>query len=317
MNYVLLVNKNKKIRDDFYTKYKFIKCKNIRNDDVFVEEKTYAAYQNLKEYLKSINIDIGIDTAYRSFEEQEQVIKTYLEKYGEEYTKNYVAEVGKSEHHTGLAIDISLKVNNKYLDETEELENDNLFKDIHKVLHKYGFILRYKKGKEKITGYLYEPWHIRYVGVVPATIMYENNLSLEEYLDNFSGVLVINKDSGITSRDVVNKVSNILGIKKVGHTGTLDPLASGVLVLTIGKATKLGEILTSLEKEYITTIKQGVMTDTLDVTGNIIDEKKVVEFDYDRLLKSFEKTYYKKYLSIQQLKLMERNYMNTLEKIFL
>lgn len=291
MNYVLLVNKNKKVKDDFSKKFKFILCKNIRDEDIYVEEKSFAAYQNLRNYLKSINIDIGIDTAYRSFEEQEQVIKTYLEKYGEDYTKNYVAEVSTSEHHTGLAIDISVKENDKYLSEKEELEKDYLFSEIHKVLHNFGFILRYGKEKEAITKYSYEPWHIRYVGVIPATIMYQNNLSLEEYLDNFSGVLVVNKNSGVTSRNVVNKISNILGIKKIGHTGTLDPLASGVLILTIGKATKLGELLTSLEKEYITTIKQGVMTDTLDVTGNIIDEKEVVDFDYDKLLRSFEKTY--------------------------
>lgn len=97
-----------------------------------------------------------------------------------------------------------------------------------------------------------------------------------------NGVLIVNKESGPTSRDVVNKVSKKLGIKKIGHTGTLDPLASGVLVMCIGKATKLVEMLTAIDKEYIAVMNLGFETDTLDITGTktcesnfLIDEKKV------------------------------------------
>lgn len=89
------------------------------------------------------------------------------------------------------------------------------------------------------------------------------------------GILVVNKPAGYTSRDVVNKVSKILNTKKIGHTGTLDPIATGVLVLCIGKATKLVEILTSTEKEYIAEVTLGINTDTLDNTGNILEEKNV------------------------------------------
>lgn len=85
------------------------------------------------------------------------------------------------------------------------------------------------------------------------------------------GILVVNKCEGYTSRDIVNKVSKILNIKKIGHTGTLDPMATGVLVLCIGKATKLVEILTSDEKEYVAEITLGIKTDTLDVTGNVLE----------------------------------------------
>ena len=84
-----------------------------------------------------------------------------------------------------------------------------------------------------------------------------------------NGVLLIDKEKGMTSRDVVNKVSKILNTKKVGHTGTLDPLATGVLVVCVGSYTKLVPFLTSMEKEYIATMKLGVLTDTLDVTGDI------------------------------------------------
>ena len=88
------------------------------------------------------------------------------------------------------------------------------------------------------------------------------------------GVLFINKPQGLTSRDVVNQISKIYQTKKVGHTGTLDPLATGVLIICIGKYTKLVEELTSSEKEYIATMKLGIKTDTGDITGNIVKKKR-------------------------------------------
>ena len=89
------------------------------------------------------------------------------------------------------------------------------------------------------------------------------------------GILIVNKSEGFTSRDVVNKLSKIFNTKKIGHTGTLDPIAKGVLVVVIGKYTKLCEDLTQTYKEYIATFKLGILTDTLDITGNVIDEKSV------------------------------------------
>ena len=95
-----------------------------------------------------------------------------------------------------------------------------------------------------------------------------------ERTDYMSGIIVVNKPKDYTSRDVVNKISKILKTKKVGHTGTLDPLATGVLVVCYGSATKLCELLTSEYKEYIATVKLGIKTDTLDITGKIIEEKE-------------------------------------------
>ena len=90
-----------------------------------------------------------------------------------------------------------------------------------------------------------------------------------------NGILIVNKREGFTSRDVVNKLSKIFNTKKIGHTGTLDPIAKGVLVVVIGKYTKLCEDLTQTYKEYIATFKLGILTDTLDITGKVIDEKDV------------------------------------------
>ncbi|MBQ9181100.1 MAG: tRNA pseudouridine(55) synthase TruB [Bacilli bacterium] len=89
------------------------------------------------------------------------------------------------------------------------------------------------------------------------------------------GILIVNKDFGCTSRDVVNETCKILNTKKIGHTGTLDPIATGVLVLCVGQATKLVEIISSLDKEYIAEVTLGTLTDTLDNTGNILKEEKV------------------------------------------
>lgn len=90
-----------------------------------------------------------------------------------------------------------------------------------------------------------------------------------------NGVLIVNKEKDYTSRDIVNIISKTLKTKKVGHTGTLDPLATGVLVVTVGEATKISELLTSSFKEYIADIELGIETDTLDITGNILKEETV------------------------------------------
>lgn len=108
-----------------------------------------------------------------------------------------------------------------------------------------------------------------------------------------NGIIVVDKPSKMTSRAVVNEVSKILNTKKVGHTGTLDPLATGVLVLCIGKATKLVETLTFNDKQYVATVKLGVLTDTLDTDGKVI-KKENVSLKKEELintLKSFVGTY--------------------------
>jgi len=92
-----------------------------------------------------------------------------------------------------------------------------------------------------------------------------------------NGVIVVNKPKGITSRDVVNKLVKIFNTKSIGHTGTLDPLATGVLVCLIGKYTKLGSIMVNHDKEYIATFKLNILTDTLDIEGSTLktDNKKI------------------------------------------
>lgn len=92
-----------------------------------------------------------------------------------------------------------------------------------------------------------------------------------------NGVLIIDKPKGITSRDVVNKVVKSFNTRKVGHTGTLDPIATGVLVICVGSATKLVEELTCNDKEYIASVELGTLTDTLDNTGNVLKEEECIK----------------------------------------
>ena len=106
-------------------------------------------------------------------------------------------------------------------------------------------------------------------------------------------LLVVNKPQGLTSRDVVNKLNHIFSTKKIGHTGTLDPNATGVLVCLIGKYTKLVNLITSYDKEYIAEIKLGIKTDTDDITGNIIaKENTTLTLDkIEEVFSNFPKTY--------------------------
>ncbi|MBR4693453.1 MAG: tRNA pseudouridine(55) synthase TruB [Bacilli bacterium] len=106
------------------------------------------------------------------------------------------------------------------------------------------------------------------------------------------GVIVINKPKGITSFDVVHEVSRFLEIKKVGHTGTLDPLAEGVLIVCVGQATKIAELLTSYDKEYIAGVELGIETDTYDIEGKVLEEKEVGDnLPIKEVLDSYKKTY--------------------------
>lgn len=102
-----------------------------------------------------------------------------------------------------------------------------------------------------------------------------------------NGIIIINKPQGFTSRDVVNKLNHIFHTKKIGHTGTLDPIATGVLVVAIGSYTKLVDELTALDKEYVAEIKLGIKTDTGDISGNVIEENNSFNINNEDILNVF------------------------------
>ncbi|MBN1303673.1 MAG: tRNA pseudouridine(55) synthase TruB [Anaerolineales bacterium] len=106
-----------------------------------------------------------------------------------------------------------------------------------------------------------------------------------------SGVLVIDKPVGMTSHDVVQAIRNGTGIRRAGHTGTLDPRASGVLVILIGPAVRLSEYVSASDKRYQAIIRMGSSTDTFDAEGNFVREDEpvdVTEEEFEKVLKTFE-----------------------------
>ena len=105
--------------------------------------------------------------------------------------------------------------------------------------------------------------------------------------DNMDGIILINKPSGMTSHDVVNKLRKILKTKKVGHCGTLDPDATGVLVVCVNKATKVLQFLTSDSKEYIATLSLGTSTDTYDASGKVLEKKEYSSLDKQVIIDCF------------------------------
>ena len=183
--YEILINKENKITEDFYKNYELVEILDVENKKIKIEKLTYEKYLNLKDMLKQENIELGILNSFRDFEEQTQILKEYIEFYGEEEAYKLAAIPGTSEHHTGLAIDITVrKENGEFAISNDELyAEDEKFKFVHKYLKEFGFILRYHKGKEEITTYSYEPWHIRYVGEKIAKACADKNIVLEEYYE--------------------------------------------------------------------------------------------------------------------------------------
>jgi len=122
---------------------------------------------------KKEGITIYNVSGYRSYNTQKDLYNGYVSRNGKAKADTFSARAGTSEHQTGLATDVNSV--------SESFENSSAFKWMQKNAYKYGFILRYPKGKTNITGYIYEPWHYRYVGTDVAKIIYEKNITYEEY----------------------------------------------------------------------------------------------------------------------------------------
>ncbi|MBR1413630.1 MAG: M15 family metallopeptidase [Bacilli bacterium] len=140
-------------------------------------KETVDAYINMWNAAKENGIHLMVNSAYRSYSDQEAVYNSYKAKNGEAYADKYAARPGHSEHQTGLSLDI-FSIDNT---STKTFENSAAYAWLKDNAHKYGFILRYSKDKENITGYSFEAWHYRYVGVEAATKVYEDDITYDEY----------------------------------------------------------------------------------------------------------------------------------------
>ena len=137
-------------------------------------------FEQMADSAKKEGLTIRAISAYRSYQYQENLYNRYLQKDTREKVDTYSARPGHSEHQTGLVVDVdNTKVN------FEEFESTLEFEWMKQHAHEFGFILRYPKGKENLTGYTYESWHYRYVGEAIAKYIYENKITLDEYYARF------------------------------------------------------------------------------------------------------------------------------------
>lgn len=126
------------------------------------------------------NIKLYALSGYRSYETQLKLFNNYSKREGEEAANRYSARAGQSEHQTGLAMDVTSKSVDFQLHEMFGETKEGIW--VKNNAHTFGFIIRYPKNKEEITGYIYEPWHLRYLGVDVATAVYISELTYEEFL---------------------------------------------------------------------------------------------------------------------------------------
>lgn len=178
--YAIIINKANPISEDLIKSYTLVTVENNMYDGIKLEEETYKNYLKLKENLLERGYYINIRSGFRTFNESQVIYNNYVLEKGSTYAEKYAATPGTSEHNTGLAFDFIIS-SDKNASKTD-YESDEYFY-LENIAYLYGFIIRYPKDKEVITGYNYEPWHLRYVGSELAKYLKKNNLTLEEYYE--------------------------------------------------------------------------------------------------------------------------------------
>ncbi|MBR2790128.1 MAG: M15 family metallopeptidase [Eggerthellaceae bacterium] len=198
IDYLVLVNKLNPLPEGWEEALETVTIVNSVGDEVEVEKKAFNAYELLRQDLETNDgIYLELDSARRSVAAQQAIMDDFTQRYGAAYAAKTVARPGYSEHHTGLALDLFFKLKGPDGTFTDVYENEDLVRypeiwaTIHAKLAKYGFILRYLEGAEHLTGYGYEPWHIRYVDdpALAQKIM-ASGITLEEYLGAVKSVPV-------------------------------------------------------------------------------------------------------------------------------
>lgn len=149
-------------------------------ENQMVTQDTFDAFLSMFNAAKEEDLTLIINSSYRSYEDQEEIYNEYKSTRGEKAANKIAAKPGFSEHQTGMSIDIQT-----YGSTAKTFEEFDEFKWLQQNAHKYGFILRYPKDKEYLTGYEYESWHYRYVGIEVATYIHKNNITFDEYYAYF------------------------------------------------------------------------------------------------------------------------------------
>ncbi len=187
-DYTFLVNKDHLLSSDYVPENLVITDNNENNfhdyKDASLKPMISADIMPYFEALQNAALDAGlrkiiVDSGYRSFEYQKVVFDKSVVEKGIDETLRSVALPGSSEHQTGLAIDVAYMDNGVYIEKTSD--SDPEIKWLKENAHKFGFILRYPEEKEDVTGFKYEWWHYRLIGVEMATILYSEGITLDEY----------------------------------------------------------------------------------------------------------------------------------------
>ena len=176
----VLVNKNNQLPKDYIPNNLEVLDVKYAYENKHLQKEAKEMFERLSSDASLIGYRIVATSTYRNYDYQNDLYNFYVKDKGLEYADKCSARPGHSEHQTGLAVDV--EGSNASYDDFEESIEFNWMKE---NAHKYGFILRYPKGKEKITGFKYEPWHYRYVGKEVATIIYNKNITLEEYKKDY------------------------------------------------------------------------------------------------------------------------------------
>ena len=179
MNYQMLVDKKSGLSKD-YIPSNLVDVNSKYKEGIKLEATAYENWLNLKNKLFDMGYVVDIESGYRSYEYQKEVLEEVIAEKGLEHASVAVASPGHSEHQTGLSLDYTVFKNKEFVIENDMYELDEC-EVINSIVQRYGFIVRYPKGKENITGYMFELWHLRYVGVDLATHLHENNMTLDEY----------------------------------------------------------------------------------------------------------------------------------------
>lgn len=146
-----------------------------------LREPAARAIEDLFKAAEKEDLELFAQSGYRSYDRQDAIFASYVSQHGENHANTYSARPGESEHQTGLVMDVTTRsIGFDIIMDFKETPEGKWLKE---HAHEYGYIIRYEEGKEEITKYQYEPWHIRYVGKKAAKEIYENDLTLEEYLD--------------------------------------------------------------------------------------------------------------------------------------
>lgn len=183
--FLIFVNKENPLPDGFIPEnLASIDGKLSSNQGISVDKTALEKYLRMREDALEEGAQIIICSAYRSYDLQSIIYNRYLSTHGEEWTKAHSAYPGTSEHQTGLAMDITSAQMVYGLEKSFENTKEGIW--LKENCARYGFIIRYPDGKEEITGYSYEPWHIRYIGEEYAKIIMDEEITLEEFFNEVS-----------------------------------------------------------------------------------------------------------------------------------